>query len=333
MADADFVRRTLIGLALVALTLALWQLANVLLLCFGGLLVAVLLRALANQVAAHTPLSDRWALAFSVLAVVVVLAATSWFVGERVASQMNQLSETLPRAMGSARDWVRGTPIGNGLFEHLSSIDLGKKLASFASSTFGALANTLLIVFLALYLAASPSLYRGGFLALLPAEVRGPVGDAIDASGSALRRWLLGQLVAMLLIGVVTGTGLALLGVPLALSLGLLAGLLEFIPFVGPIAAAVPAILVGFTQGPPGALKVLLLYLAIQQVEGNLLMPVIQRWAVSLPPALNVLSVAVFAVFFGPVGILFATPLMVVAMIMVQKLYVARLAEDGPKSP
>jgi predicted PurR-regulated permease PerM len=205
-------------------------------------------------------------------------------------------------------------------------------LARFANLTFGAVANVILIVFLALYLAADPKPYARGLVHLIPRAVRPRFAIALDASGVALRRWLLGQLVAMLVVGVVTGVGLWLLDVPLALSLGLIAGVLEFIPFVGPILSAIPAVLVAFTHEPMTPVYVALLYLGVQQIEGSVLMPLIQRWAVSLPPALGLIGVVVFGVLFGVLGVLFATPLMVVVMVLVQKLYVEGALEDVPAS-
>jgi predicted PurR-regulated permease PerM len=136
----------------------------------------------------------------------------------------------------------------------------------------------------------------------------------------------------MVIVGLITGVGLWLLEIPLALSLGLIAGLLEFVPFVGPILSAIPAILVAFTQDGMAPLYVVLLYLAVQQIEGNALMPLIQRWAVSLPPALGLIGVVVFGLLFGVLGVLFATPLMVVVMVLTQKLYVEAALRDGPSA-
>jgi predicted PurR-regulated permease PerM len=126
------------------------------------------------------------------------------------------------------------------------------------------------------------------------------------------------------IVAAATFAGLWLLDVPYALSLAFVAGVLEFVPFLGPILAAVPAIVVAFTIGPDSAMAVALLYLGIQQVEGNLLMPLIQRWAVALPPALGILAVVVFGLLFGTLGVLFATPLMVVVVVLMRKLYVER---------
>jgi predicted PurR-regulated permease PerM len=143
-------------------------------------------------------------------------------------------------------------------------------------------------------------------------------------SGHALRRWLLAQLFAMTTIGAMTTLGLFLLGVPLAVSLGFVAGLTEFVPFFGPIAFGVFAVLFSFTVSPMTALYVALLCFGIQQFEGNVLQPVVQRWAVSLPPALAVISVVIFGLLFGILGAIFATPLMTVVMLFVERLYEQR---------
>jgi predicted PurR-regulated permease PerM len=134
-------------------------------------------------------------------------------------------------------------------------------------------------------------------------------------------QWLRGQLVAMLAVGALTGLGAALIGLPSALALGLLAGLLEFVPIVGPIFAAIPALLLAATLGWSEVLWTLALFIVIQQIEGNMLMPAIMQKAVELPPAVTLFAVLAFGLLFGPLGVLLATPLAVVLMVLVQHLY------------
>lgn len=185
------------------------------------------------------------------------------------------------------------------------------------------------MVFLGLFLAADPGLYRRGLLRLIPLRARPRWETALIEAGHALERWLLGQLVAMVCVGVLTGLGLWALGIPLALSLGILAGALDFVPYIGPIAAALPAFLMGLTQSPNLALYVALLYVVVQQIKGNVIVPLAQRWAVSLPPALGIISVIVFGLIFGVPGLLFATPLMVVTLVLVRKLYIEGVLEQS----
>ena len=161
-----------------------------------------------------------------------------------------------------------------------------------------------------------------GLLRLLPPRRRPAFQAAMEASGEGLKKWLLGQGVAMLMVGVTVGIGLALLGMPLAPALGLISGLLEFVPFFGPIASALLAVLVAFAQGPQEALYVAIFFVVIQQLEGNVVIPFVQRWAVHMPPLLSVLAVVVFGTLFGVAGVVFGTPLMVVTLVLVERLYV-----------
>src|SRR5690606_10560938 len=167
----------------------------------------------------------------------------------------------------------------------------------------------LLIAFLALYLALEPRRYMEGALRLVPLSGRDNARNAMCAAGAALRTWLLGQGIAMLAVGVAAGIGLASAGVPLALALGIVAGIADFVPIIGPILAAVPGILIGFSVSPETALYATLVCLVVQQLEGNIVMPIAQRWAVALPPAIALVSVVAFGLLFGVLGVLFATPL------------------------
>lgn len=151
----------------------------------------------------------------------------------------------------------------------------------------------------------------------------------LGAARRALRGWLLGQVVSMSLVGVLTGIGLRLLGVPLVLSLSVLAGLPDFIPFIGPVIAAVPAVLMAATVGPSIALYTVLLYIVVQQIEGNVIQPLVQRWAVALPPALGLIAVVAFGTLFGVLGLVFAVPLAVALRALVQKLYVDRIESQA----
>jgi predicted PurR-regulated permease PerM len=129
----------------------------------------------------------------------------------------------------------------------------------------------------------------------------------------------------MLFVGVVTSIGLLLAGVPLAIPLGILSGVLDFVPVIGPFVAAIPGVLIAFAEGPQVALYAVLVYIAVQFIEGHFVIPLAQKWAVSMPPALALVAIVAFGVAFGLPGVLFALPLTVVAMVLVQKLYVERL--------
>lgn len=330
---ASFAKRVLIVAAIVALALILWRLSHILILVFAGIVVATVLRALAEPLSRTTGLVHRWALAIVVIALLGLAAAGVWFFGDRVAQQFDQIAAQMPQAWQRARAWLEQFQFGRYVLDSLSGTFIGAgeargTLARLASGTFGAVADVVIVLVVGLYLAAEPGLYRRGLVKLTPPSARARIGDAFDAIVVALKRWLLGQGVAMLAIGTMTGFGLWLLGIPMALGLAILAGVLEFVPYIGPFLAAVPAVLIAFAVSPLDALYVLLLYWGVQQVENWALVPLIQKWSVDLPPALAILSLVIFGVLFGVPGIIVAAPLMIVVMILVQKLYVEGILGD-----
>jgi predicted PurR-regulated permease PerM len=337
--DGAFVRRVLIVASIVVLSLLAWSLVDVLLLVFGAVLIAVLLRALADPIARRTPLSDGWALATVTLALVVVIGLAAWLFGAEVRAQVGELVERLPEAWRSFEERLGATDLGERLISRAQDAapDAGSVvsgLAGVVTSFVGGLADLLLIVFGGLYLAAQPGLYRRGVLRLFPAgRSRERIAGTLDASGEALRRWLLGQLVAMAFLFVLTGLGLWAIGVQAALALALLAGLAQFVPLIGPIVAAIPALLIALSEGWQIALWTLLLYVAIQQVESNVITPLVQRQAVSLPPAVTLFAVVAFGLLFGPLGVLFATPLAVIGLVAVTKLWVRETLGEPVAGP
>lgn len=332
-----YATRVLVAVAIASIAFLLWRVLDVLILIFAGIVLAVVFRSLAGPLVRYTPLPEGPAVAFVVIALLSCLVLLGWLIGGRFAEELGQLTSTLPAASARAREYLAQYPVGDALLDALGSLTATsgslQRLTGLMTTTFGALANTILVLFIAVFLAADPRLYRRGILHLIAPHTRERAARAYDAAGAALRRWLLGTGISMLCVGIITGLGLWALGVPLALSLGILAGLLEFVPFIGPIVAAIPAVLVAFTLGPLSALQVAVLYLAIQQLEGNLLVPLLQKWAVSLAPALGISAVVIFGVLFGFLGLLFATPLVVVLTALVQTLYVEEALEAPREAP
>lgn len=184
------------------------------------------------------------------------------------------------------------------------------------------LATLALVIFVGVFFAINPDLYKNGILLLFTKQRTGRVEEALDASGNALWHWLMGQLVSMAFVGITVAIGLSIVGVPLALILGLIAGLFDFVPYLGPLAALVPGLLLAMAEGPDVALWAGLVYLIAQQLEGYVVTPLIQRRKVSMPPSLTILAVVSFGLVFGVPGIVLATPLAVVTMVLVGMLYV-----------
>lgn len=199
---------------------------------------------------------------------------------------------------------------------------VARQMGAVAMLIADALAQFLLVLFGAIFLAFQPGLYRSGVTKLVPRDQTGRVEEVLDKTGNALWLWAAGHMAEMVIIGVLTGVGLWLLGVPAPLALGLIAGLLEFIPFAGPVLAAIPGVLIALTVSPELALYTLIFYVVLQQVEGNILLPIIQKKAVALPPVVALFAIVVFGSLFGVIGVLFAVPLAVATLTIVQVLYV-----------
>ncbi len=325
-------------LVLAVVGLALWLLGDVLLTVFAGVLFAVLLHGLSRLLHRGLKLPFWLALTIVVLTMLSLVGLLAWYAGPQLADQVSQLRTALGGELKQLHGYLGQTQWGRFVLAQLPAAMGGSgsgshaaNIASFVpgvlGSVFGVL-GTLLIVFVAgLYFAVSPSVYVSGALRLLPAGRRGTGRRLADRLGVTLWHWLAGQAVDMLCIGILSGVGLALLGVPLPLALGVLAGLLNFVPYIGAITGSVPAILIALAQSPHQALYVAILYAVIQGFEGNVLAPIIQRRAVDLPPALTILSQTFVGALFGLPGLVLATPLVAMAVAAVQELQ----PEDKPE--
>jgi predicted PurR-regulated permease PerM len=330
-------RYILIGIALLAVAALLWRVRQALVIAFGAIVFATALRALADTLRRRIPCPEKVSVAMAIGLLLVVFSLLAWLFGAQAADQFAELHQRLPGAIEKFKSWLAGSPMGSALVDAVKQmgVDGGGGAASsinhVVTAIFGGVGHLLIIVFAGAYFALDPALYREGALRLLPPSRRSQVRNALNDAGGALRKWLVAQLLVMTCVGVLSGIGLALIGVPLALSLGLLVGILEFVPMIGPIVAAVPGVLLAFAKGPEAALYAVLVYTAVQQIETNVLTPLIQRWAVELPPVVALLSIVAGGLLFGVLGVLFATPLAVVVMTLVQHLYVEDTLENGPK--
>lgn len=248
-----------------------------------------------------------------------------------VQVQAGQLGEEMPKLLDSLVQSVG--PYAQTLRVHLAGElrNAVKFLFPIVGSVLGGVSGFVLILFVAMYIAAQPGLYKEGLLHLVPHAHRERVSEVLTTLGATLRQWLIARLIAMLLVGTLTGLGLALLHVKGAAALGVLAGLLEFVPFFGPIASAVPAVGVALLESPQKALWVLGLYVLMQQLEGNVITPLLLEKRLDIPPVLTVLTVASLGVVFGVAGMLIAEPLLAVALVATKMLYVTDVVGDEVK--
>ncbi|MFO1457299.1 MAG: AI-2E family transporter [Steroidobacteraceae bacterium] len=332
--DGEFVRRVLIAAGIVLLGWALFSVRDLLLVILAALLLSLALRAAAEGLHRRLGVPLRWALAFTILAVLALLGAAAWLFGAEVVAQVDVLREALPRAWNALLQRYGDTVVADQLRSRMAdaSPDGAALLAGVgaAVSTVTGVAGAVLLAFVgAIYLAADPDLYQAGLLKLVPGPRRDLAHVALGETARALRLWLLGQLVSMSVIGVLTGLGLAWVGLPSALALGLLAGLLAFVPLVGPIVSAIPALLLALADGAATVGWTLAVFVGVQQIEGNVVMPFVQRRMVDLPPALLLFAIVAAGTLLGPLGALLAAPLTVVVFVLVKRLYV-REALDTP---
>lgn len=333
-----FVQRTLVVLLLVGLALLAVHLSNVLLLVFGAVLIAVILRAVADPLSDRLKLPQWLSLILAVLLLAGLIGLTFFLFGAQIVGQVQQLADSLPGAVDSLKQRIASLPYGQQLMTSLQGSAPGGgnvlgRLGGWAMTLSDILSNIVVVVVSGIFLATEPRLYERGLVKLFPKHRTDAMQSALHNTGRALRKWLLGQLVSMTLVGVLTGIGLWLIGVPSPLALALIAGLSEFIPLVGPTIGAVPGLLIALSAGPETALWAALVYLGVQQVESNLITPLVEKHVVSLPPSVTLIAVLAIGTLFGPLGVLLSAPLAVVLYALVNQLYVRDLLGRNTKIP
>ncbi len=340
--DQTFAGRVLITIGFAVLTLLLFALLyytfDVILLIFAAALLAIFLHGLAEILGRYVRVSEGWLVLIVSLSLIAILAGAIALLAPDVAEQMRHLRVELPKSAQEVATYISQFGWGRTLLDQLPSVDDVRQnidassflsgVGGFFSSTVGAIGNFLIVILLAIYLASEPRFYVRGIVKLFPKSRRHRATQVIGAIGETLRWWLIGKVASMIFIGLLTWIGLSILGVPLALTLGLIAGLLSFIPNFGPIISALPALLLAFIASPIMAVYVLGLYIGVQLIESNIVTPLIERETVELPPALTIVSQLGLAVLVGGLGLVLATPLLAVIMVLVQMVYIQDILGD-----
>lgn len=321
---ADTLKRSLIFVAVAILPLFVWYLFDVILIAFGAIIVAMLLWLGAEPFLRWLSLRQDIALALSGLLIVMIVGAIFVLFGTRVALQLQDVFQRTASGASGVAQTLRQSEWGSLALNHIagSNVSLTDLFGSFLRISSSVLEGAVIAVISGIYLAAQPRLYLDGLIQLLPPEAHVRAAERIEAIGNALRLWLIGQLIRMVIIGALAMIALLLIGVPSALALGLIAAVGEFVPYVGPIVAAIPAILIAMSVGPTAALWTVGAYIAINQIEGHLVIPLIQRHFVFIPPAVILLGIVAVTELFGPASFVFAAPLSVVIFIAIKVFYV-----------
>jgi len=322
----NVVRIAFIVGAVLVFGLLVWQLAEVWVLVFAAILFATILRSIAAQIERYTPFASPWSLMLAIFVVALIGAAFVLLLGMQLKQQFINLIDKFPQYIADIGDALGIDNLQQRVTERMGEMSsesgfLGTATA-YTTGTISALASFVLILIIGIYLAANPKHYLNGFLNLVPAPYTDKIRGILINVGNALRQWLGGQLIIMVIVGTLVSVGLSLIGLPSALALGFMAGIAEFIPILGPILAAAPAILVAFSEDRETLFWVIGLFLLVQQLESYVITPLVQRKAVHLPPVLTILSIVGFGILLGLPGVVMAAPLAVTLMVIVQRLYV-----------
>ena len=336
-----FIKRVLIVLglatALVLILLIGWYAAGILLMLFAGVLFAIFLRGLSDWTATHLHIHPKWSLALVSLALLAIAIATIALFAAQVAQQIDQLTVGITNSLNSLESYLQQYGWGRQLIEQTTGSSgmvgdasrLAPRVMGFFSTLVGAITGLVVVVFVGLYLAAEPDLYERGLVKLVPISRRPRAREVLHRLHLALKGWLFAQLISMSIIGVMTMIGLAVIGIPLWFTLGLLAALLTFIPNIGPVLSVVPPALLALNDDPIKVVYVVLFYLALQTLESYFITPLIQQKAISLPPVVIISAQVIMGVLAGAMGLALATPLAAAVMVLVQMLYIEDVLGDG----
>ncbi|TVR26627.1 MAG: AI-2E family transporter [Balneolaceae bacterium] len=356
---------TLVVIGVLITTAFLFFIRDALLMAFGGIIFAVIINGFARIIRRFIPISRGWSLAAVGVIFLIVITSFGFLFGSQIVEQFDQLTEKLPQQISQLRETISEWPLGDELMgnsqgenaesdvqsenggaveqdepndeENGSENDLPDDAGGMAFKAgitiIDVLATFGLILIIGIYFVIDPETYRKGIGLFFTKKRAKRITEALDTSGNALWSWLSGQFIVMAFVGVVVTIGLMIIGVPLALLLGIIAGLSEFIPILGPWIGAVPGILLALSVDAQTALYTAILYVVIQQVESNILTPLIQQKMVHIPPAVVILSIVAFGLLFGIAGIILATPLAVIAMVLVGMFYVEDVLGKEIKIP
>jgi predicted PurR-regulated permease PerM len=328
--DLTYTKKVWIAAGILSLTVALLLLFKTLfglfLLVFAGILIAVFFHGFAGLLRRYLHLPHTASVIVSVIFNILLLVAFFWFIGNRLSQQITELSDTLPSTIQNAKDKLSQSTIGSKVLDYLqqsgSSGKTRQAIKSFFSSSFGVISDLYIVFLLGMFFTASPAMYKRGIIHLLPPKAKDKGDELLKKLGTLLKKWLKGQIIGIVFIAVLTGIGLLIIGMPLILTLALLAGLLNFIPNFGPIIALIPAVLLAFTEGTNTVIIIICMYTGIQIIQSAIEQPLVQKKMINIPPALTIMGQVALGTLGGFWGVLLATPLVAVVMTIVNDLYV-----------
>lgn len=332
-----FAGRVFVFLLIVSAFFLFGYALNFVLLVFASILFAVLLSSGANAIATRFNINYKIGVGIVLLIIAILITAVILLLGPSLSDQIDEMIEVLPKSIASLEEQLKESKLGRRLLDEIPDdpakvIDnqmAVKKIGGAFSALLGVIANIAIVLVVGIFLAINPAMYRRGFVRLFPVDKRNRIDEVLIKCYDNMGSWLLAQLMSMSIVGIATGVGLMLLGMPLSWALALIAFSFAFIPNIGPYIALAPAVLIALMEGPNMALYVVILYFGIQIVESYFITPLIQKKMVDIPPALLLLWQVMFGLFAGITGLFLATPILAATMVLVKELYVRDKLESN----
>lgn len=304
---------------------------NVLLMALAGSLIAVYFHAIGDLVERNTRLSRKLSMLISVFGTFVLIGLLIWFMGNKIQQQISILNDTLPATINNVKAQLAATPNGAKLLNHLSgenSEKLFNTAQRFFSTSFGVLGNLYVIILLGIFFTVNPQMYKEGMMKLVPASKKDLAHHVLERIIHDLKGWLKGTVFSMVLITILITIGLTVMGIPGALVLALITGILKLIPNFGSVAAMIPGILLALTISVNTAIITAIIYVVSQAIVSNIVTPLIQERIIKLPPALTIISQVVMGTLSGVLGIILAVPLLVIVIILIDEFYVKKVNSE-----
>ncbi len=325
LSESTLTRGVLLVSAAAVVFLTVWYAFNVLLTIFGGILFAVFLRGLADLLARRTGISQGRALAAVVVLLALIICGGLVLIVPRVAAQLDEFLNVLPRTIDNWVGQLRRYEWGQWIIRQVPQLAgslLGKlNIMSLVAGALRATVFVVVVAFIGIYVGGKPEWYREGALRVLPPAKRARARALLDSVGETMRWWMIGRAIAMMAVGLLDFTGLVLIGFPLAISIAVLSGVLTFVPYVGAMLSLIPALMIALGVNPMMAVWVFVIHTAVQTVEGYVITPMVQRRAVHMPPALTLAAQFFMGEVAGVLGLMFATPLAAIALVLLDRLY------------
>jgi predicted PurR-regulated permease PerM len=334
--ELTYIQKVWHTVAIVALLVVVILIArvafNVLLMVLAGTLISTYFHGLGDLLQRKTKWKRKPAMFVSVGGTFIILGLLFWFMGANIQKQVKELSDTLPHTVQSFKAKLAESSIGQKILDYSQDDDNSQKLfvtaQHFFSTSFGVLGNIYIILFLSIFFTLNPSVYKDGIILLIPKDRKDLAHHIIDRISFSLKGWLKGMLLSIVLITIMLFTGLTIMGIPAALVLALIAGMLKIIPNFGSLAAMIPGVLLALTVGTNTAIIVALIYIVSQTIVSNIVTPIIQNKMINLPPALTIISQVLMGTLSGVLGIILSVPLLSIVFILVDELYVKKINDE-----